>query len=267
MQLDSPFLNHASRILVVQLLLARYIAQSCTLRFCFAFLSLLILVVTPGWAVDQNDSFKFPDVIGTTEWTTYTWDEKIALTTVPDSVLAGMSTDEVAQLCLEHPFRHGFMATDIPARGMDYVVGVSNCYQELLRRSDSGPTLVRRYTEAVANRPSQVMWDRASVRYSMDLSVYELLLARDEVMASLSGEDREILLRFCMSDFETRQGYLPKGFMGILISKLLVQLEDGANKTAATPEFRRLEDLANGRCPLYRKLAADILSFKNKYSE
>jgi len=101
----------------------------------------------------------------------------------------------------------------------------------------------------------------------MDLSVYELLLARDEVMASLSGEDRESLLRFCMCDFETRQGYLPKGFMGILISILLVQLEGGANKAAATPEFRRLEDLANGRCPLYRDLAADIMSFKNKYSE
>lgn len=82
----------------------------------------------------QVSSFEFPDI----QWAAFdTHEQKLAACEIPDSVLSGISTEELVRICMEYPLIFDAYAFNSPLVGIKKVCSRFNGFKELMKRTDN----------------------------------------------------------------------------------------------------------------------------------
>ncbi len=99
-------------------------------------------------SVFQEVTWDFPVKPGTEKWKSFTTSyEMITTCQVSADVLAALSTDQLAEICLNYPLILDIMAFDNILTGLEAYTTNFNGFREFIKRSDAAKVLVQKYRE------------------------------------------------------------------------------------------------------------------------
>ena len=117
----------------------------------------------------------------TEEWNQFGAKERRDVLQIPEDILASLSTDDLAHICMKFPILHTSAAfSPINERGLDSLFKRFNGVRELIKRKDASKALLKWYKCAIQNR-SFLFEDVTNVEmggYVLDITMAELILSR-----------------------------------------------------------------------------------------
>lgn len=127
------------------------------------------------------------------------WGEIIAYNQIPDEELKEMSTKSLVETCLNYPlFASGMVFSNVSMYdGFQNTRNQFNGLNELFKRTDAGSELVSVYQsvnskDVLENDPYPTL----RVKY------LEYILAQDEILQTLTKDEKEKLCTFCLEKLE-----------------------------------------------------------------
>lgn len=203
--------------------------------------------------ISQN-IYTYPVKPGTEEWNALkNEEERFKALQIPDSILSGMTTNELVQVCLNYPGFFHFGAFNDFQTGMFAVILRFNGLQELFLRRDAGKELVTIYskldTSGYNNKNLQCTEEFWPLRY-----IYiELLLAQEAIIYTMPESLQKQLLKISrdkmISNLNSKaSNYLFDYQSTALISSRLLRKLDNAeynNMVIENPEIEQFTNTGN----------------------
>ncbi len=156
-------------------------------------LVLIMLFALPVTAIEEG-VYRYPVTPGTDAWFALgSTQARVKALQIPGETLANMSTQTLAQACLDYPFLgEVWFAGKSPQEALDILADSFNGFGELFNRQDAGAELVKIYKQLAPGKPGDHWTLQQKGKYSLRLGCVELLLAQPPVLEHLRA-DRSLL--------------------------------------------------------------------------
>ena len=143
-----------------------------------------------GQAITRSSAEKiFPVRPGTAEWSLLkTERERVVALQVPESVLAALSSKEVANLCIDFPAFYYFNFFEPPQNGFSIMTESFNLFKHFLSLNDAGKYLIPAYKDA--DMKGFRTLPHSNELWTIKLKYLELLLVQKAVLQSLTPEEK-----------------------------------------------------------------------------
>lgn len=150
--------------------------------------------------------YDFPIKPGTEKWKEFkTGQEMVDACQIPAEILQNMSTDALAETCLNYPLALDYSAYNDERVGIRSIINKFNGLQELAKRPDGALALTKLYkgmpVDTKRARVSTRIKDNASI---LHISYLELLLADDNFKDLLSTTECLELQKIVQSKYEDK---------------------------------------------------------------
>lgn len=155
--------------------------------------------------------YQFPNVAVTK---TVTVPEAWKRAQIPDDVLKRLTTDALLQSCLKFPFLLEIYASSSPQKGFSFMLGNFNGLQELFKRPDAAPVMLKLYQTMLPGAIERYPTPVEKGGYSFELSFLEIFLAQREILRRCKKDELKILAGECIKKHDEKQQY-PKGYGGL----------------------------------------------------
>jgi hypothetical protein len=182
---------------------------------------------------DLDEPYDFPIKPGMPEWAELTPYEMGEVLQIPDDILKRLSTRALVETCLNYPrFPEFGLSSSTPKVGVSWVIIGFNGFGELFLRRDAFTYLFVKY--ALLN-PDAIDedWDLVTKgQFSVKFMCIEILLFQDEIINSMSYEEKILLLKESYSKYkkmlknEEVYGWTSYQFIFYLMTTLLVAIDE-----------------------------------------
>jgi hypothetical protein len=157
-------------------------------------------------------TWDYPVKPGTAEWKQFQSNEEmVRACQIPEDVLTYITTEELADICLQYPLLYDVFAFNGLSDGLDKLFSDFNGIRELYKRNDVSSNLIKRYSSKVQNF-SFLEGTNPDVEkgfFIISVSALEVLLSRVEIQ----NQQKEILQNL-VAGYEEKMKYADhfKGF-------------------------------------------------------
>lgn len=159
----------------------------------------LFAIFSATGQVQIDKPYDFPIKPGSTKWATLSsGQEMVNVCQIPDSILSKLSTQALAQTCLNYPLFFQHTALNDERKAIDEMIKEFNGLNELSLRKDGLKELVKLYKEIPVDKTPLLQSTAEDVPYKM---VYlELLLANDRFIGKAQNNElRDIKSAFIVN--------------------------------------------------------------------
>lgn len=173
----------------------------------FSFMAVaLIAGFFQGYAQQRPDPYDFPVKPGTEHWNTLrSYQEKRDACNIPENRLLKMSTQALIETYVQYPLLGDVAVFRTWQEGVDKLRENFNGAGELLRRPDAGKFLLE-YYKSMDGRNLNPAWSAVEKgKYSFQLMAIEVLLAQDDVLATLSNTHKKELLKISVENLKRKK--------------------------------------------------------------
>jgi hypothetical protein len=164
--------------------------------------------------------------------------EMLAVSQIPEELLAKMSTEGLVRTCLNYPMAYDAFAYDSFQTGLKSVIASFNGLQELITRPNVGSVLLQAYKDMDPLNLRDCGYPVRNVCRFQFMYV-ELLFADDAVIAGMDAQERRVLLQESYRKYVSKMsdksyGLIELGPTAFLMSTIL--LADGFEPYRAMSE-------------------------------
>ncbi len=153
-----------------------------------------------------NEPFNFPVKPGTKEWAVLkTERDRFNAMQIPGDLLSNMTTHALVGSCLNFPAFGYITAYDNIQAGYIVLASKFNGLTELSKRNDAGKSLIEFYQIAGNKGFEPVQTNLDQLFWSIKLTWIELVLAQDNVIASMDKENKMCLLSIAQEKYNMKQ--------------------------------------------------------------
>ncbi len=164
-----------------------------------AVLLLIYCFVLTAFAQQKSGVYKWPLKPGMPQWKELkTHDEMLEVLQIPAETLQKMTTNDLAQTCLNYPLFSDIWAFNSLQDGMERVIAGFNGLQEFLKRDNAGLELYAIYKTINPHNFEESWSNLQKGRYAAKFAKIEILLAQEAVLSSLKQNERFLLLKESM---------------------------------------------------------------------
>ena len=174
-------------------------------KICLLLFTLSCSFVSKGQQVIDRP-YDFPIKPGMEKWKDFkTGKEMVDACQIPVEILQKMSTDALAETCLNYPLALDYSACNDERVGIKHIIDNFNGLQELSKRPDGALALIKLYKgipiDTKLVKISTRIQDNASI---LHIAYLELLLADDNFKDLLSTDDCLELQKVVQSKYEEK---------------------------------------------------------------
>lgn len=168
--------------------------------------AVLLVGLTNGYAQQRTEAYDFPVKPGTGPWHALrSYQEKRDVCKIPERILSTISTKALIETYLHYPLLADIAVFRTLQEGTDKLQENFNGAQELLRRKDAGKLLLE-YYRSMKPQALDAQWSLVEKgNYSFKIMAIEILLAQDNVLASLDIASRKTLLKIANEKLEAKK--------------------------------------------------------------
>jgi hypothetical protein len=210
-------------------------------KFYFIIVLVMLVDLTGGFAQKANDAYNFPVKRGTEQWNALkSYQDKRNACTLPESLLATISTKGLIEIYLDYPLLGDLMVFSTPQEGIRKLQENFNGARELLKRKDVATLLLEKYTSMNPAAAATQMSLEKKGEYSFKIMAIEILLAQESVLVSLDARNRKVLLSLAQEKLDAKKndqevyGSLSYSTTGWIMARILKQ----SNYTPALNSLR-----------------------------
>lgn len=193
-------------------------------------------------AQTKKEKWDYPIKPGTTEWLAFTTgQQKLDACQIPQEILDGLSTKELAEICQNYPLFINYMAFDDQKNGIRVVIKNFNGLTELEKREDGAMALMEIYANYLILTEHQ---PKGSKEYHTPYRMHflEMLLADDVFISQLSPEELselgKIVLKKYVEKLENPHVYsLHNIRRTLLLGSIILDKSDKITKSADQQNF------------------------------
>jgi hypothetical protein len=161
-------------------------------------------------ATEKKLPWDYPVKPGTAAWKQIRYyQETLAILQIPENVLSSLSTENLAELCLQYPFLFELIRFGSYEAGLDTLLRRFNGVRELFKRNDASKELLKHYRVKIQNLPflnSDVsLLDKGLFVYSVEF--IEILLTRCHTREVAPKENYLEILKVLVDGDERKLGY------------------------------------------------------------
>jgi len=137
-----------------------------------------------------------------------TVEEMYRASQIPEEILRNMDTASLLETCLDYPLLVNLSAFDTLQDGFIIVAQNFNGISEFLRREDAAAVLVSYYkNKDYGVITKEDMTEDQKGDFILQSILPEIILAQDEIIGSMSSDDRRVLIKQTLSQFEEKAKY------------------------------------------------------------
>jgi hypothetical protein len=149
-----------------------------------------------SFAQQKNGVYDFPIKGGTPEWKALkTHDEMLNALQIPENIFKNMTTEDLAQTCLNYPLFPDIWAFDGLQYGFEQVKNGFNGLQELFKRKSAGQVLIKKYNEMDPTSFNKNWTPIEKGKFATEFSKIEIILAQNDILKNLLENDLKLLLK------------------------------------------------------------------------
>lgn len=156
----------------------------------------------------NNADFEYPIKPGDTKWEkTSSVAERIASLQIPESRLANIPTERLLDICLDYPYILDVLFCDDYQKGLEALMTEFNGFKELMSREDLGKCVFAKekvFPKGLNQLQDQDKSEIEKGRFSFKCFVLDLILAQDNVFATLSNNEEQELLDITIRNLELK---------------------------------------------------------------
>ncbi len=151
----------------------------------------------------ETPSFEFPDI----QWATFdTHEQKLAACEIPDSILSGISTEELVKICMKYPLIFDAYAFNSPLVGIKKVCSRFNGFKELMKRTDNCFYIFKYLKERdIRNVDFAALSPIEEGRYLLLYSLCEYLLSFENTLKNADGNLKKEIALFAYDTLENKE--------------------------------------------------------------
>jgi hypothetical protein len=158
-----------------------------------------------------SGGWDYPVKPGSEEWKMFQSNEEmVKACQIPEKILLSLSTDSLAELCLQYPLLNDIFAFDNLNNGFDKLFNDFNGIREFYKRKDMSSMLTKRYAQKIQSLSflTEPHSETEKGYFIISVSVLEVLLSRVE-----QQEGKEVLQNL-VTGYERKLSYIDyfKGF-------------------------------------------------------
>jgi hypothetical protein len=149
----------------------------------YLFYICLFFLPLSGSGQEKKLAWDYPVKPGTEEWGKLDSNEAmVKACQIPEKILASLSTEELADICLLYPLLYDVFAFNDLNNGLDKLFSDFNGIRELYKREYLSGSLIKRYVQKVQNFSflDEQVSDREKGYFIISVSALEVLLSRIE---------------------------------------------------------------------------------------
>lgn len=140
--------------------------------------------------------FDYPIKPGSAEWRAMTNTlDKVKVCQIPEAILKSMPTEELLDVCLKYPLLYSYIYVDSPYEGLQITVGMFNGLQEFVNREDAFKVWYTKYSQMNPKDVEKPLNLADKGLFTIDHSALELLVTNENLVARMTTEDENLLLR------------------------------------------------------------------------
>jgi hypothetical protein len=154
---------------------------------------ILLLLALPVISLAQEETtWDFPVKPGSKEWKTLNSPEKMYnAMQIPEGILQKISTEKLAELCVDYPLFSTVLAHNSIQAGFNYMKNKFNGMLELLDRPDVASVMIKLFKTTDSNWILEE--PNPGNSFGFRVSFLTMLLAQDEIVNRLSESERKQL--------------------------------------------------------------------------
>lgn len=218
---------------------------------CFKLSSIILIIIifsfiiiTPHHGPYAQEFYQYPTKPGTQEWSYLkTHNEMVKACQIPENLLNKMSTNELIRACFDYPLLGDLVLYNNIQQGFDNLLRNSNAFQELFRRNDAAPLLLKKYInlDTVINFESDSDYNKG--KHAVHLVLLEIIISQTKIMEAFKVTDIITLCDEGINKYNSKiknaniYGFLSKTASSYMISKAMNQI---LNKQLPMSELRRI---------------------------
>lgn len=158
-----------------------------------------------------------------------TFHEAVEFYKIPEDIVRCMYTEELFQTCISYPeIRLFWTGVRGLQDGFDMVKGYCNGFEELLNRRDAYSVIVNAYKELKIEGDWSSWTDLEIGRYICNIINYEVFLAQNEILKSLTQAQKIDLINLTLNNLNLKfnlikyYGYVGMGSSLAILSRIMV---------------------------------------------
>jgi len=176
-----------------------------------------------------DEPYLFPLKPGTEAWGNLKSETaKISATQIPDSILSKMTTSALTYSCINYPRFGNYIAFKNYPTGYEVLKLQFNGLKELANRNDAAKYLVDVYQKAGIKGFEGLDLNLEQKHWTLKFIWLELLLSQDNIIQSMSPDEKEDLLEISYSKFNMKKAnefaFLSLSTTVFLMAKILNSL-------------------------------------------
>jgi hypothetical protein len=210
-------------------------------KFYFIIVLVMLVDITGAFAQKANDVYDFPVKRGTDQWHALkSYQDKRDACTLPESLLSTISTKGLIETYLNYPLLGDLMVFNTPQEGIQKLQENFNGVRELLKRKDVATLLLEKYTSMNPAAAAMQASLEKKGEYSFRIMAIEILLAQENILASLDTRNKKVLLNLAKEKLDAKKnnqevyGSLSYTTTGWIMARILKQ----SNYTPALNSLR-----------------------------
>jgi len=196
---------------------------------------LLIMLFYPFFAFGQI--WDYPVKPGTDGWACIiSSEEQLNLVQIPNDILARISTDELAKLCLKYPLFFEYTAFNDERMAISLMIKKFNGLRELSEREDGTIALMKIYDQMKIQEKEGYV-EKGEYSSVLHFEYMELLLSSDVFINQLSVEKQKELRKMTVVKYGKKLEHIDiYGLSGIktslLLSSVIINIVNPDNKNS-----------------------------------
>ena len=237
---------------------------------------LLLMAISSAGQHIQQEPYDFPIKPGSDEWRKFqSGMEMVQACQLPQDIMRKLSTEALARTCLSYPLIGNIYAYEDLQTGLRRIIAEFNGLQELLLRDDAGSELMKFYSEMKPSNLNQNWSLLEKGEFSFDFLTIEMLLAQNEIINTLSKEQRKQLVSDGLNKFKEKEVLIETfGGHGLTTSAFLIakvldieRALDGKPAELGAGETTResFEVFLNHAVPLNENVILDVITNAQSY--
>ena len=181
---------------------------------------LLVMLFYPVFVFGQI--WDYPVKPGTEEWACIiSSEEQLKIVQIPNDILARISTDELARLCIKYPLFFEYTAFNDERMAISLMIKKFNGLRELSEREDGTIALMKIYDQMKIQEKEGYI-EKGEYSSVLHFEYIELLLSSDVFINQLSVEKQKVLRKMTVVKYGKKVEHIDVyGMSGIKTSLLL----------------------------------------------
>jgi hypothetical protein len=161
---------------------------------------------TPTPSSNTSDAYDFPIKPGTDAWLAFnSHDEMLNACQIPEPLLKNMSTSGLVETVMNYPLSIDIMAYNDPQSGINAVSAQFNGLSELLKRQDSGTSLLNKYMTMDPAAIGDNWTELQKGEYFANFFYIETILAQESVLSTMTPGELQTLLEQVNAKLQAEQ--------------------------------------------------------------